>query len=118
MFLLDLNHLHLHVKNINDSKEFYKKFFEFKEKTTYGDLLFLQNNEKFDLALQPDSEPHDFPTYFHFGFHLDSPNKVKDLYKKMIKKNIIIDKELIDEDDLVSFRCLDPDKHKIEVYWE
>ncbi|OLS26808.1 MAG: hypothetical protein HeimC3_07000 [Candidatus Heimdallarchaeota archaeon LC_3] len=115
---MDLNHLHLHVKDIYDSKAFYIKFFEFKEKVNYDDLLFLENESKFDLALQPDNELHVFPNYFHFGFILESPNAVKEFYNKMRKEKVVIDKELMDYENLVSFRCLDPDNHKIEIYLE
>ena len=61
---MDLDRLHLHVKNIYYSKAFYIKFIEFKEKVNYVDLLFLENEYKFDLALQPDNEVHVFPIIF------------------------------------------------------
>ena len=36
----------------------------------------------------------------------------------MKKEKVVIEKELMDYENLVSFRCLDPDNHKIEVYLE
>ena len=118
MRTFDLNHLHLHVKKIDSSKKFYRRYFEFKKHVYHSDLLFLRNESQFDLALQPDKNSYSFPNWFHFGFRLKSSNQVKELYKKMLEDNVPIDKDLFEAVDLVSFRCKDPDGYKIEIYWE
>lgn len=115
---MDLNHLHLHVKDVTISRKFYESYFEFKEHVRHGEILFLRNKDGFDLALMPDKTDWKFPRWFHFGFRLDSPDVVKALYGKIKAAKEIIDTELEEYDDFVFFRCLDKDGNKIEVYWE
>ena len=115
---MDLNHLHLHVRDINKSREFYEKYFDFKEHVWHGEILFLRNENGFDLALCPDDKAWRFPEWFHFGFRLNSPEEVKDLFKKIKSGGGIIDTPLEEYDDFVFFRCLDTDANKLEIYWE
>jgi catechol 2,3-dioxygenase-like lactoylglutathione lyase family enzyme len=115
---MDLNHLHLHVKDIDKSRKFYEKYFGFKENILHGEILFLRNENGFDLALCPDENEWDFPKWFHFGFRLNSAIDVKVLFEKIKSDGEIIDTELEEFDDFVFFRCLDADKNKIEIYWE
>lgn len=115
---MDLNHLHLHVKDVNKSKMFYEKYFGFKEHIMHGEILFIRNESGFDLALCSDENEWSFPKWFHFGFRLNSAAEVKMLFEKMKSAQEIIDTELEEYDDFVFFRCLDPDKNKIEIYWE
>lgn len=51
---MDLNHLHLHVHDLNKTRKFYETYFDFKEHTWHGQILFLRNRDEFDLALMPD----------------------------------------------------------------
>jgi catechol 2,3-dioxygenase-like lactoylglutathione lyase family enzyme len=76
---LDLNHLHLHVKNLDRAQRFYESYFQFREHMRYGDILFLRNTSGFDLALVPDRKPSSFPEWFHFGFRLADPRAVRKL---------------------------------------
>lgn len=115
---MDLNHLHLHVRDLKKSQVFYEKYFGFKEHTIHGDILFLRNEKGFDLALCPDNKVWNFPEWFHFGFRLNSPEEVKDIFHKLKSDSEVIDTELEEYDDFIFFRCLDTDKNKIEVYWE
>jgi len=80
---MDLNHIHFRVKDINTSKNFYEKYFEFKENVWHGEILFLRNSYGFDLALSPAGNQENFPEWFHIGFRLDSSREVVDLYMKM-----------------------------------
>ena len=115
---MDLNHLHLHTKNIDNARKFYEKHFNFKEHALHGNILFLRNENCFDLALMPDEKEWKFPDWFHFGFRLGSPEEVGELYLKLKISGENIDTELEKYDDFVFFRCLDPDNNRIEVYWE
>ena len=58
---MDLNHLHLRVRDLERSQRFYETYFDFRER---------------------------------------------------------VPRPLIDEEDLVSARVLDPDGYTIEIYWE
>jgi catechol 2,3-dioxygenase-like lactoylglutathione lyase family enzyme len=115
---MDLNHLHLHVKDIDKSRKFYEKYFGFSEHTWHGEILFLRNGKGFDLALCPDENEWDFPGWFHFGFRLNSAGEVKKLFAEIKSGSEKIDTELEESDEFVFFRCLDPDMNKLEIYWE
>ncbi len=115
---MDLNHLHLHVRDLHEAEQFYGRWFHFSEFSRHGDLLFLRNEDGFDLALLPEGDPAPFPPWFHFGFRLSSPDDVRHLYGRMKVEEVPMPKPLYDEDDLVSFQCVDPDGHRIEIYWE
>jgi catechol-2,3-dioxygenase len=53
----------------------------------------------------------------HFGFRLDAPADVRAALTRVRNGGIeIIEHD--DEEDSVSFKCLDPDGHRVEVYWE
>lgn len=115
---MDLNHLHLHVTDVERGRAFYETYFQFRERIRHGPILFLTNIDGFDLALAPDDRPTSFPDWFHFGFRMKTPDEVRSLHQEMTSKGIPMLRELIDDDDLVSFRCADPDGYGIEVYWE
>ena len=115
---MDLNHLHLAVKNVNQSKKFYTECFGFRDKEMHGNMLFMQNDNNFMLALDPDCKPEKLPSWFHFGFHLDSADAVKKMYEKVQTFNVEIPRTLETYDDFVFFHCEDIDGYRIEVYWE
>ena len=48
---LDLNHLQLHVRNLDRARRFYESYFQFRELMSFGDMLFLRNAKGFDLTL-------------------------------------------------------------------
>lgn len=114
---MDLNHLHLHVKNLDRAKRFYESYFGFRERVRRGDILFLRNTSGFDLALAPDRKPSPLPGWFHFGFRLASARAVRELHDLMISEGAEVD-DLEEYPGYVTFRCTDPDGHGIEVYWE
>lgn len=113
-----LNHLHLHVRDLPRSQRFYESYLGFREHIRHGEILFLRNEDGFDLALAPEVDPESFPEWFHFGFRLAAPEAVRELYSRMSDEGVRIRKPLLDDEDLVSFQCLDPDGYHIEVYWE
>jgi catechol-2,3-dioxygenase len=115
---VDLNHLHLHVRDVLRSRRFYEQYFDFAPHVQHGEIAFLRNERHFDLALAPDGAPAGFPGWFHFGFRLPGPDAVRALYARMQADRVTIVKPLYEDDDLVSFRCADPDGYGIEVYWE
>ena len=112
---LDLNHLHLHVKNLDRAQRFYESYFQFREHMRYGDILFLRNTSGFDLALVPDRKPSSFPEWFHFGFRLADPRAVRKLQSRMSSEGVLVD-EVEDHNGYVTFRCTDPDGYSIEIY--
>jgi catechol-2,3-dioxygenase len=114
---MDLNHLHLHVRNVHRSKRFYESYFGFRERVRHGNILFLRNASGFDLALVPDRTPLSFPEWFHFGFRLGSVRAVRMLHGHMSSKGGQV-QGIEEYPGYMTFRCADPDGYGIEVYWE
>ena len=114
---MDLNHLHLHVRNVDHSKRFYESYFGFRERVRHGNILFLRNTSGFDLALVPDRTPLSFPEWFHFGFRLGSARAVRMLHGHMSSKGGQV-QDIEEYPGYMTFRCADPDGYGIEVYWE
>jgi len=112
---LDLNHLHLHVKNLDRAQRFYESYFQFREHMRYGDILFLRNLSGFDLALVPDRKPTPFPGWFHFGFRLKDAHAVRRLQSRMSSEGVTVG-EVEDHNEYMTFRCVDPDGYSIEIY--
>ena len=114
---MDLNHLHLHVKNLDRAQCFYESYFRFRERIRHGNILFLRNTSGFDLALVPDRKPSSFPEWFHFGFRLASPRAVRRLHSRMNSEGVRVH-DIEDHKNYMTFRCVDPDGYSIEIYWE
>lgn len=115
---MELNHLHLHVRDVGVSRSFYETHLRLTEKVRYGDLLFLRDESGFDLALMLDESPAAMPPWFHFGCRLASASAVRATYESMRQAGVTIRKALYEDPELVSFTCEDPDGYAIEIYWE
>jgi lactoylglutathione lyase len=113
---IDLNHFHLHVRNLDRAKRFYQSYFGFREHMRHGNILFLRNTSGFDLALVPDPMPASFPEWFHFGFRLATENAVRKLHSRMTSAGVEVE-EIEEYDGYVTFGCEDADGYSIEVYW-
>ena len=115
---MDLNHLHLHVSDVAVARRFYEDLFGFTERIWHGPILFLTNEDGFDLALAPDPSPQSFPAWFHFGFRLPSIDAVEKLHERAQALGVNITVPLERHEDLVFFCCKDAQSYRIEVYWE
>jgi catechol-2,3-dioxygenase len=115
---MDLNHLHLHVRDLERSRTFYESWFGLRERIRHGEILFLTNDDRFDLALSPSEHVEPFPGWFHFGFRLEDRDAVRETHRRMTASNVAMAKPLYEDEEMISFRCLDPDGYGIEVYWE
>jgi catechol 2,3-dioxygenase-like lactoylglutathione lyase family enzyme len=118
--VVHLRHLGLPVRDYERSLRFYATHFEFDPATaqSYPDgTVIVRNADRFDLALHPASEPGEAPAFLHFGFAMSAPAAVDALRARLESAGVpIIERD--DEPDLVSFKCLDPDGWRVEVYWE
>lgn len=114
---MDLNHLHLHVRNVDRSKRFYESYFGFRERVRHGNILFLRNTSGFDLALVLDRTPLSFPEWFHFGFRLTSARAVRTLHGHMGSEGVQV-QSIEEYPGYMTYRCTDPDGYGIEVYCE
>jgi catechol 2,3-dioxygenase-like lactoylglutathione lyase family enzyme len=115
-----LRHLGLPVRDYERSLRFYAEYFRFDPATaqTYEDgTVIVRNPDGFDLALHPASAPATEPDFLHFGFRTPGPDEVRALETRLRTAGVpIIEHD--DDPDMVSFKCLDPDGWRIEVYWE
>jgi catechol 2,3-dioxygenase-like lactoylglutathione lyase family enzyme len=117
---MNLTHLGLPVADADRSIGFYSRHFGFDPATAqrYPDgTVIIRNADGFDLALHTVREPGRAQPFLHFGFHLDRPDDVRSALAAIRADGA----EVIEDDDdpeMVSFKCLDPDGHRVEVYWE
>lgn len=115
-----LRHLGLPVADSDRSLAFYAMYFGFDPETAtrYPDgTTIVRDADGFDLALHDDAAASPNPVFLHFGFGVPDAAQVHRLRERMQADGVSI-VERTDETDLVSFKCLDPDGWRIEVYWE
>jgi catechol 2,3-dioxygenase-like lactoylglutathione lyase family enzyme len=117
---MDLNHLHLMVKDIKRSQAFYEALFGFKEKFSYGaDLLFLQNSHGFDLALTPTDHTQPLPKGIHYGFSISDRALLAEIYERGLKLYPESFKTPPkDHGSWGTLVCTDPDGYPFEIYWD
>ena len=117
---MHLHHLGLPVADSDRSLEFYTTYFEFDPATATASpdgTTIIRNPDGFDLALHPSSPPVPRADFLHLGFRVADPGEVHELRERMEADGVrIVGRD--DEPGLVSFKCLDPDGWRIEVYWE
>jgi catechol 2,3-dioxygenase-like lactoylglutathione lyase family enzyme len=115
-----LNHLGLPVRDERRSQLFYAAYFGFDRANAqeYEDgTVIIRNTDGFDLALHPVGHVEPSPAFLHAGFRAGRPAEVRTLLERMEADGVTI-VERDDEATYVAFKCLDPDGHRIEVYWE
>lgn len=112
-----LRHLALLVHDIRTARRFYERYFGFDQGTPewYGDVLFVRNDEHFDLALMRGAHPPNPGAFHHFGFQLAERAAVVQLRARMQQDGVPIIED-VDEADQFSFKCVDPDGYTVEVY--
>jgi catechol 2,3-dioxygenase-like lactoylglutathione lyase family enzyme len=115
---MNLNHLHLHVRDRTAAEAFYERWFGLVVGRRGECLSFLHDDAGFDLALMDDAAPAPMPPWFHLGFRLGEAAAVRTLHDRMRDSGVAIVKPLYQDDTLASYRCADLDGYAIEVYWE
>jgi catechol 2,3-dioxygenase-like lactoylglutathione lyase family enzyme len=114
------SHLGLPVRDERRSQQFYSAYFGFDPATAqeYADgTVIIRNADGFDLALHPVEHIEPPPVFLHAGFKAAAPVDVRTLMERMEADGVTI-VERNDEAGYTAFKCLDPDGHRIEVYWE
>lgn len=115
-----LSHLGLPVWDSDRSQLFYATYFGFDPATaqTYHDgTVIIRNADGFDLALHATQDVGIPQPFLHFGFRVATGEDVRAALARVRAGGIkVIEHD--DEADTVSFKCVDPDGHRVEVYWE
>ncbi|WJK38463.1 VOC family protein [Solwaraspora sp. WMMA2056] len=115
-----LNHLGLPVRDPQRSTQFYGRYFGFDPATAqrYPDgTVIIRDADGFDLALHAVDAVGASPEFLHFGFRMPAPDAVRTLRGRLRADGVEIIEEY-DEPAYTAFKCLDPDGHRVEVYWE
>lgn len=108
------------MRDQRHSIDFYATYFGFDPSTArrYPDgVVIINDTDGFALALGEDADPERAPGFPHFGFATDSPGEARVLKARLVADGV----ELVEDEDAetyVGFKCLDPDRHVIEVSWE
>ena len=117
---MHFNHLGLPVRDERRSQRFYSAYFGFDPATAqlYPDgTVIIRNADGFDLALHLVEHIEPPPAFLHAGFKAAGPAGVRALMDRMEADGVpIVERD--DEAAYTAFKCLDPDGHRIEVYWE
>ena len=117
---MHFGHLGLPVLDERRSRQFYSAYFGFDPATAqeYADgTVIIRNADGFDLALHPVTRIEPSPAFLHAGFRAAAPADVRALMERMDADGVTI-VERDDEASYTGFKCLDPDGHRIEMYWE
>jgi len=115
-----LHHLALAVRDQQRSIAFYARYFGFDPATArrYPDgVIIVKDTHGFALALGQDDTPARVPGFPHFGFEMDAPAAVRELKARLLREDVVLVEEE-EASDYVGFKCLDPDRHVVEVSWE
>lgn len=117
---MHLTHLGLPVRDLQRSQSFYARHFGFDPATArlYDDgTVILRNDDGFELALHRVASLGPIPEFLHFGFRLANPTEVVSVLGRLEAAGAHV-LERTQEAENVSFKCVDPDGHRVEVYWE
>ncbi|HEY9639830.1 MAG TPA: VOC family protein [Coleofasciculaceae cyanobacterium] len=114
---MKLNHLNLQVTDVQAARDFFETFFEFRCSYSRAELVILEDEAGFALAvsnLSGISNPQ-YPKDFHVGFRLDTVEEVKRLYDRLKNADIPINFDLQTAGPSLVFRCYGPDSILVEV---
>jgi catechol 2,3-dioxygenase-like lactoylglutathione lyase family enzyme len=107
-----LRHLALLVRDIRKARRFYETYFGFDAGSEWaGDVLFVKNDEGFDLVFMKGDHPPNPGAFHHFGFQVPDRASLAELLERLEHDNVPIIEELDD-----SFKCVDPDGYTVEAY--
>jgi len=115
---MQINHLHLHVRDVERSRAFYERYFGMRlQRVITEGFLFLTDDGGMDLALSVEEELPEKPDWFHFGFRLEDADQVREMHQRMCEDGVC-EEELGVYGDRVTFGVSDPDGYGVEIYFE
>jgi catechol 2,3-dioxygenase-like lactoylglutathione lyase family enzyme len=115
---MELDHLALAVRDEAASRRFYQTYFGFEVARRAEDgTLMMRNADAFSLALGRWDEEVKLPSFLHFGFDAESPERVHEYTMRFRDDGLEIVEEW-DEPGYVSVKVRDPSGYVVEVSWE
>lgn len=90
---MTINHVNLVVTDVQNTVDFFEKYFEFRCELVKGEnvIAVLENKENFTLVVMNNKNGDTtYPKDFHIGFMLESTEAVDGLYDKLIGGKIEI----------------------------
>jgi catechol 2,3-dioxygenase-like lactoylglutathione lyase family enzyme len=117
----EVRHLHLASRDHAQSQQFYEKYFGFR-----FDALFPRGAEPaatilrspggFQLYLEAGSDDQ-LPSWFHFGFFVESVDACRALYDRMQQDHVTITHPF-ETEPFAYYFFADPDGHNLQVYFD
>ena len=112
-------HVGISVADQVRSRRFYERYFGFDpdRARSYPDgTLILREADGFALALHPGNRAPD-DEFLHFGYSCTGADQVRVLRERLLAAG----ETLVEEEDtesFVTFKVIDPDGYRVEVFWE
>ncbi len=116
-----LSHLHLASRDHLVSQHFYEAYFGFR-----FDALFPREGQRAATILRAPSgfqiylegaDSAALPTWFHFGFLVDSGVACRELFDRMQRDGVRIVRPFV-TDPFHNYFCADPDGHLLQIYFD
>lgn len=117
----EIRHLHLSSRDHAKSQSFYAKYFGFRFDAVLdrGDepvATIIRSPGGFQLFLEGGSADK-LPSWFHFGFFVDSADECRALFTSMQQDGVAIVRPFVTEPFAYYFFA-DPDGHVVQVYFD
>jgi catechol 2,3-dioxygenase-like lactoylglutathione lyase family enzyme len=117
----DVKHVHLSSRDHAASQRFYETYFGFRFDAMFprGDqpaATIIRSPTGFQIYLEAGSNDA-LPSWFHFGFFVESAAAVHELYARMQADRVAIAHPLI-EAPFTNYFFADPDGHVAQVYFD
>lgn len=106
------------MTDLKRSVDFYAQHLGLTVKQDWGNIVFLGDERRFDLALVPDEAPGEMPSWFHFGCRLEDADVVGAAHDRMRAEGVTIEAPYAVDGDYVRFVALVPDGYGIEIYFD
>jgi catechol 2,3-dioxygenase-like lactoylglutathione lyase family enzyme len=113
-----LNHLNLHVSNVDAARQFFERFFSLRCRyQRQQQIAIFDDATGFEFAVSNlfDSPPSSYPSDFHVGFALESTSEVREIYDRLKAAGIAMKLDLGVQGPALVFQCFGPDNIPIEV---
>ena len=113
-----INHVDLHVSDVESAREFFERFFGLRYAyQRQGQIAILEDEAGFQLGVSNlrGSPPPAYPPDFHVGFVLEKTGEVREIHDSLKAAGIGMKFELQEAGPTLAFQCVGPDAIPVEV---